>query len=75
LNQAVTNENVLARLIMAFTYNDSELKKPALEHIVNKTNAVNCSTIIVSREWVELIAKNPDLAGKISVAIFSQYKG
>jgi hypothetical protein len=59
---------------MAFTYNDSELKKPALEHIVDKTNAVNCFTMMVSREWAELVAKNSCLAEEISAAIFSQHK-
>jgi hypothetical protein len=60
---------------MAFTYNDAELKKPALEHIMDKTNAVNCFTMMASREWAELIAKNPGLAGDISAAILNQHKG
>jgi hypothetical protein len=60
---------VVKRLILAFLYNDAELKKAVLKHVMDNENTINLSTIKDSQEWVELGKKNPKVAGEIWNAI------
>jgi hypothetical protein len=73
LKGVITDENVLDRLIMAFMYNDAELKQAGLQHLMNKGNAVNYSNLPVSQEWFKLLSSNRKLAEEIWDAISSKY--
>jgi hypothetical protein len=53
----------------AFYYSDKELKKPALDHVVDKRNAFNYTALMSSPKWLELGTKNPKLKEEIWNAI------
>lgn len=57
---------------MAFLFNDADLKKPVLKHVMNKENAINCRTIWISKFWIDLTAKNSKLAEEICGAILDK---
>jgi hypothetical protein len=74
LNDAITNENVLERLSFGFYFMDAELKKAALQHIINIENAMNYRVLFSSQGWNELCVKSRELAQEISTAIFNKLK-
>jgi hypothetical protein len=72
LNDAIDDDNVFERLVMAFLYNDADLKNAALKHVMDDKNGVNRVSILTSRDWTELLAKNLELAKDICKAIISK---
>jgi hypothetical protein len=72
LNDTITNENVLERLIVGFYYMNAELKKAALQHIVNVENAMNYRVLFFSQGWIELCEKRRKLAEEITTAILDK---
>jgi hypothetical protein len=72
LNDGISDENVFERLVMAFVYSDAELKKAVLAHIMDKSNQINCATLLTSQDWTDLLAKNSKVANEICNAILSK---
>lgn len=69
LSDGFNKENVVDRLLLAFTHGDDILKKAVLAYVCDTNSAGNFDYIKTTDEWKKLVAKNEKLAKEIENAI------
>jgi hypothetical protein len=69
LIQLLNKNNLLDCIILAFTYESEDLKTGVLNFIAASKEGLLAS-VIASREWIDFVGQNDELAPKIIAAVF-----